>query len=174
MFNVRLALRSTGRLSVLNRNYHSSFDSAPVLTSTFDVQSDLYKENYTQMKSLVDKLNTTTNYVLSGGSGSQKVRERHVGKGKLLARERIKQLIDPNSAFLELSQLAAYDVYGKDEVLSAGIVTGVGIVHGQECMIVANDATVKGGTYYPLTVKKHLRAQEIAWENRLPCIYLGK
>ncbi len=173
MLNVRLALRSTSRLVAFNRKYHSSFDSAPVINSVFDLESDLYKENYAQMKSLVQKLNTTTNHVLAGGNGAQKVRERHVGKGKLLVRDRINQLIDPNSAFLELSQLAAYDVYGKDEVPSAGIVTGVGIVHGQECMIVANDATVKGGTYYPLTVKKHLRAQEIAWENRLPCIYLG-
>lgn len=77
-----------------------------------------------------------------------------------------------SSPFLELSQLAAHDMYGKDEILSAGIITGVGTVSGTECMIVANDATIKGGTYYPITVKKHLRAQEIAWENRLPCIYL--
>src|SRR4029079_8119790 len=92
-------------------------------------------------------------------------------RGKLLARERIDALIDPGTAFLEFSPLAAWGLYG-DEAPAAGIVTGIGVVQGTECVIVANDATVKGGTYYPLTVKKHLRAQEIAEQNRLPCIYL--
>lgn len=165
-------MRIINATSITTKNYNSQCDSAPVITSQYDPQSDLYKENYIQMKGLVNNLNQTTNYVLKGGKGGEKVRDRHTGKGKLLARDRIKGLIDPNSSFLELSQLAGLDVYGQDEVLSAGIVTGVGLIHGQECMIVANDATVKGGTYYPLTVRKHLRAQEIAWENRLPCIYL--
>jgi 3-methylcrotonyl-CoA carboxylase beta subunit len=104
-------------------------------------------------------------------SGAQK----HLARGKLLPRERVNALIDPGSAFLELSQFAAYGMYGEAtpfEVPAASLITGIGRVNGVECMIVANDATVKGGTYYPLTVKKHLRAQEIAGENRLPCIYL--
>jgi 3-methylcrotonyl-CoA carboxylase beta subunit len=103
--------------------------------------------------------------------GGERARERHTGRGKLLPRERIRALLDPGSPFLELSQLAASGMYG-DEVPCAGIITGIGRVAGRECMLVVNDATVKGGTYYPLTVKKHLRAQDIARENRLPCIYL--
>ena len=98
--------------------------------------------------------------------------ERHLSKNKLLVRDRINKLVDPNSPFLELSQLAGYEMYGKDVVNSGGIVAGIGRVSGQLAMIIGNDATVKGGTYYPITVKKHLRAQEIAQENRLPCIYL--
>lgn len=175
MLKLGRALRSVHKPTyAITRLNSSSLNDAPVLTSTFDENSQAYKENYTQMKSLVDKLNATTKTVMSGGNNknAQKVRDRHTGKGKLLVRDRIKYLLDPNSPFLELSQLAAYDMYGNDEVASAGIVTGVGNIHGQECMIVANDATVKGGTYYPMTVKKHLRAQEIAWENKLPCIYL--
>ena len=103
--------------------------------------------------------------------GKAEARAKHVARGKLFVRERIERLIDPDTAFLELSPLAAYEVYD-DDVPAAGIVTGIGRVEGQEVMIVANDATVKGGTYYPLTVKKHLRAQEIAQQNHLPCIYL--
>ncbi len=103
--------------------------------------------------------------------GGETARERHLARNKLLPRDRVAALIDPGSPFLELSQLAAYGLYG-DEVPSAGIVTGIGRVSGRECVIVANDATVKGGTYFPITVKKHLRAQEIARQNRLPCIYL--
>ncbi len=103
--------------------------------------------------------------------GDEKARTRHVERGKLLVRERIDRLLDPGSPFLELSPLAAYDLYD-DVVPAAGIVTGIGHVEGVKCMVVANDATVKGGTYYPVTVKKHLRAQQIAAENRLPCIYL--
>src|SRR4051812_27938050 len=103
--------------------------------------------------------------------GGARARERHVGRGKLLVRERIDRLLDPGSPFLELSPLAAYDLY-EDDVPAAGIVTGIGRVEGVPCVVVANDATVKGGTYYPVTVKKHLRAQQIAAENRLPCIYL--
>src|SRR3954447_20150992 len=103
--------------------------------------------------------------------GDEKARERHTARGKLLVRERIDRLLDPGSPFLELSPLAAYDLYD-DDVPAAGIVTGIGRVEGVQCMVVANDATVKGGTYYPITVKKHLRAQRIAAENRLPCIYL--
>src|SRR5881628_2096625 len=103
--------------------------------------------------------------------GPERARERHTKAGKLLARERVERLLDPGTAFLELSPLAAFGMYD-DEAPGAGMITGIGRVSGTECVIVANDATVKGGSYYPLTVKKHLRAQEIALENHLPCIYL--
>ena len=121
------------------------------------------------MRELVAELRTRTAAAREGGS--QKARDRHTGRGKLLARERVDRLLDPGSPFLELSALAATGLYD-DAVPSAGIVTGVGRVSGRECVVVANDATVKGGTYYPLTVKKHLRAQQVASDNRLPCIYL--
>ena len=103
--------------------------------------------------------------------GPEKSRERHVARGKLLARERVDRLLDTGSPFLELAPLAGYDMY-EDDAPSAGVITGIGLIHGRQVMIVANDATVKGGTYYPITVKKHLRAQEVAAENRLPCVYL--
>ena len=103
--------------------------------------------------------------------GSDEARERHRSRGKLLPRERLAQLLDPGSPFLEIGQFAAWDMYGGD-IASAGMIAGIGRVEGREVMIVVNDATVKGGTYYPLTVKKHLRAQEIALQNHLPCIYL--
>lgn len=122
------------------------------------------------MRELVRELRSITENVLDGG-GAEAIK-RHTSKGKLLARERINKLIDPGSPFLELSTLAGYEMYGKDVVNAGGIVTGVGRVQGVDCVIVANDATVKGGSYYPITVKKHLRAQEIAQENNLPCIYL--
>ena len=118
---------------------------------------------------LVDELRQRRAAVERGGP--EKSRERHVARGKLLARERVDRLLDTGSPFLELAPLAAYDMYD-GEAPSAGIITGIGLVHGRLVMVVANDATVKGGTYYPLTVKKHLRAQEVAAENRLPCIYL--
>jgi acetyl-CoA carboxylase carboxyltransferase component len=121
------------------------------------------------MAGLVAELRERTALVASGG-GEQSV-ERHRSRGKLTARERVDLLVDPDSAFLELSALAAWDVY-EGQAPAAGIVTGIGLVEGRECVIVANDATVKGGTYFPLTVKKHLRAQEIAEQNRLPCLYL--
>jgi len=121
------------------------------------------------MQLLVDDLRAKVAKVMLGGG--DKARAKHVARGKLLPRERVNKLIDPGSPFLELSQLAAFGVY-EDDVPAAGIITGVGRVMGRECVIVANDATVKGGTYYPLTIKKHLRAQEIAAQNRLPCIYL--
>ncbi|MGH2929245.1 MAG: carboxyl transferase domain-containing protein, partial [Solirubrobacteraceae bacterium] len=108
---------------------------------------------------------------LAALGGPERARARHVGRGKLLPRERVDGLLDPGSPFLEVAPLAADGMYD-DECPGAGIITGVGRISGRECMIVANDATVKGGTYYPITVKKHLRAQEIALENRLPCIYL--
>src|SRR6185503_16289443 len=103
--------------------------------------------------------------------GDEAARAKHTARGKLLPRERVRTLLDPGSPFLEIGQLAAWGMYG-GEVPSASIITGIGLVSGRECVVVANDATVKGGTYYPITVKKHLRAQEIAIQNRLPCIYL--
>jgi len=118
---------------------------------------------------LAAELRERTARVREGGSAQ--ARERHVARGKLLVRERVDRLVDPGSPFLELSPLAAWGMYG-DEVPAAGVVTGIGRVAGRECVVVANDATVKGGTYYPVTVRKHLRAQQVAWENRLPCLYL--
>jgi acetyl-CoA carboxylase carboxyltransferase component len=121
------------------------------------------------MEELVAELRERTAAVAAGGGGEAV--ERHRSRGKMLARERIDALLDPDSAFLELNALAAWNLYDGDAP-AAGIVTGIGVVEGRECVVVANDATVKGGTYYPLTVKKHLRAQEVADQNRLPCIYL--
>ena len=128
-----------------------------------------FRENYEFNKTLKDELVSHLTKVSEGGG--EKSVKRHRSRDKLLARERIEKIIDAGSPFLELSSLAAKDMYGMD-IPSAGIITGIGRVHGVECMFVANDATVKGGTYFPMTVKKHLRAQEIARENRLPCIYL--
>jgi 3-methylcrotonyl-CoA carboxylase beta subunit len=127
------------------------------------------------LRSLVEELRHHLSVVRRGGSDS--ARTKHTDRGKLLVRDRIDRLLDPGSPFLELSPLAAFGMYGASDddlyaVPSASIVTGIGRIHGRECMVVANDATVKGGTYYPLTVKKHLRAQTVALENRLPCIYL--
>ena len=140
-----------------------------LLTSQVERESDLFAQRRDRMAGLVAELRERTAQVAAGG-GERSV-ERHRSRGKLTARERIDLLVDPDSAFLELSALAAWDVY-EGQAPSSGIVTGIGIVEGRECVIVANDATVKGGTYFPLTVKKHLRAQEIAQQNRLPCIYL--
>src|SRR6476659_1217701 len=122
-----------------------------------------------EMKELVDELRQRLATAREGGSES--ARKKHTDRGKLLVRDRVDRLLDPGSPFLELSPLAATGMYD-DAVPSAGIVTGIGRVNGRECVIVANDATVKGGTYYPLTVKKHLRAQTVAADNRLPCLYL--
>jgi 3-methylcrotonyl-CoA carboxylase beta subunit len=139
------------------------------LISQINTGSQEFKENQAAMQALVDELHKHLQRIALGGD--EKARDRHLKHGKLLPRERLQQLLDPGSPFLELSQLAAYQVYD-DVVPAAGIITGIGWVSGVECVIVVNDATVKGGTYYPLTVKKHLRAQEIAQANNLPCIYL--
>ncbi|KRT84199.1 hypothetical protein AMK59_1830, partial [Oryctes borbonicus] len=148
---------------------HLNIQSGTVISTKCDANSKKFGENYNYMVQLVSALKQRTNKILE--AGGDKAITRHTSKGKLLARDRINLLLDRNTAFLELSSFAAYDVY--DEAInSAGIITGIGKIHGNECMIVANDATVKGGTYYPMTVKKHVRAQEIAQENRLPCIYL--
>jgi acetyl-CoA carboxylase carboxyltransferase component len=140
-----------------------------VLESRLERHSQSFATNAERMERLVAELRERLVAVRAGG-GKEAV-EKHRRRNKLTARERVERLVDPGSAFLELSPLAAFDMYGNDSP-SAGILTGIGIVEGQHCAIVANDATVKGGTYYPITVKKHLRAQEIAEQNHLPCIYL--
>jgi 3-methylcrotonyl-CoA carboxylase beta subunit len=140
-----------------------------VLTSRVERDSDSFAQRRARMEGLVAELRERTAAVARGGG--EKALERHRSRGKLPARERIDRLVDPGSAFLELNALAAWDVYD-GQAPSGGIVTGIGLVEGQECVIVANDATVKGGSYFPLTVKKHLRAQEVAAQNRLPCLYL--
>ncbi len=140
-----------------------------VIKTKIDTAAKEFTENaaYLQLflKDLKEKLETTT------AGGSEQARDKHMQRGKLLARERIRLLLDPDSPFMEFSALAAFGMYG-NEVPCAGVITGIGQIHGQEVVVVANDATVKGGTYYPITAKKHLRAQEIAEQNRLPCIYL--
>ena len=140
-----------------------------VIASAIDPRAPAFQANAAAMRALIDDLHAAVQRIKQGGD--ERARERHLARGKLLPRERVRRLLDPGSPFLELSQLAAYGMYD-DEVPCAGIITGIGRVMGRECVIVANDATVKGGTYYPITVKKHLRAQDIARENRLPCIYL--
>jgi 3-methylcrotonyl-CoA carboxylase beta subunit len=140
-----------------------------IINSKINTKSAEFSNNVSAMQVQVDDLKSTLAHIAQGGGA--KSCERHISRGKLLPRERVEGLLDPGSPFLELSALAAHDVYG-EEVPAAGIITGIGHVSGQECIIVANDATVKGGSYYPLTVKKHLRAQTIAAENNLPCIYL--
>ena len=140
-----------------------------VLQTSLNTGSADFERNRTHNEALIRDLRDKVAAASRGGG--ERAREKHLGRGKLLVRDRIRGLLDPGAPFLELSQLAAHGMYG-GEVACAGIVTGIGRVSGQECVIVANDATVKGGTYYPITVKKHLRAQEVAQENRLPCIYL--
>ncbi|MHA7872220.1 MAG: carboxyl transferase domain-containing protein, partial [Hyphococcus sp.] len=141
----------------------------PVIDSKIDPRSDSFAANDKAMRALVDELRAKINTVAEGGGPARS--DRHKARGKLLARERIARLLDQGAPFLEIGQFAAWEMYSGD-VNAAGVVAGIGRVAGAECMIVANDPTVKGGTYHPMTVKKHLRAQEIALENRLPCIYL--
>lgn len=142
-----------------------------ILSTQVQAGSALFKGNEKHHRALAAELSQRLARI--GEGGGAEARARHQSRGKMMARERIERILDPGSAFLELSALAAWDMYeGVGGVPSAGVVAGIGRVHGRECMLVANDATVKGGTYFPMTVKKHLRAQEIAAENRLPCIYL--
>jgi 3-methylcrotonyl-CoA carboxylase beta subunit len=140
-----------------------------VIKSAIDTSSDDFRDNAAAGKALVDDLHDKIAEIRKGGG--ERARTKHLKRGKLLPRERIRQLLDPGSPFLELSQLAAYGMYGGDAPCG-GVITGVGRIQGLECVVIANDPTVKGGTYYPMTVKKHLRAQEIALQNNLPCIYL--
>ena len=139
------------------------------LKTQLNPRSADFQANVAAMQTVVDDLRSTVDRVALGGP--ETARQKHLARGKLLPRERVAGLLDPGTPFLEISQLAAHGMYGGD-VPAASVIAGIGRVNGVECMVVANDATVKGGTYYPLTVKKHLRAQEIALENRLPCIYL--
>ncbi len=139
------------------------------LRTNLNPRSPEFQSNATTMGALVADLREKVEAIRQGGG--QGAREKHAARGKLLPRERVRALLDVGSPFLELSQLAAWNMYG-NQVPAAGIITGIGRVSGRECMLVVNDATVKGGTYYPVTVKKHLRAQEIAQQNRMPCIYL--
>jgi 3-methylcrotonyl-CoA carboxylase beta subunit len=141
----------------------------PVIRSQLNVRSAEFRANSERMRALVGDLRDKVERIALGGE--EGARRKHAERGKLLPRERVRRLLDPGSPFLEIGQLAAYGMYG-DEAPGAGIITGVGRVSGRECVIVCNDATVKGGTYFPMTVKKHLRAQEVALHNRLPCIYL--
>src|ERR1700730_11812710 len=140
----------------------------PLQPST-DSSSPDFARNAEAMRALVAELRQKLDQVAA--AGGEVSRARHTSRGKMLARQRVDLMIDPGTAFLELSPLAAYGLYGGD-VHSASVITGVGRISGRECVVVANDATIKGGTYFPMTVKKHLRAQEIARQNNLPCIYL--
>jgi len=147
----------------------------PQINSRIDTGSPAFKANAAQMRAVVDELIARSALVAQGGG--VEANAKHVARGKLLPRDRVAALLDPGSPFLELSSLAAWGMYGKadegpGDAPAAGVITGIGRVSGIECVIVANDATVKGGTYYPMTVKKHLRAQEVAMQNNLPCIYL--
>ena len=140
-----------------------------VIRSYVDTKDPAFQENRAHQIGLLEQLRERLEFVRKGGPAASVA--RHKARGKMTARERIEKLVDHDRPFLEFSPLAAWEMYGGD-AQSAGIVTGIGMVSGRECMIMANDATVKAGAYYPLTVKKHLRAQEIAQQNRLPCIYL--
>ena len=141
----------------------------PLLESKVDRKSAEFAGNAAAMRALVDELRSRQASAAAGGGAA--ARSRHLGRGKLLPRDRVETLLDPGAPFLELSPLAACGMYG-DESPGAGIITGIGRIAGRECLVVCNDPTVKGGTYYPVTVKKHLRAQRVAAENRLPCVYL--
>ena len=139
------------------------------IASRIDPKSAEFSDNAANMQALVAELRQRL--AVAGAGGGEETRAKHLARGKLLPRDRIEALLDPGSPFLEIAPLAAGGMYG-DEAPAAGLVAGIGRIHGRELLVVANDATVKGGTYYPMTVKKHLRAQEIALENRLPCVYL--
>jgi len=168
MMMQRVLRTTVCRLQRASRQFHrDSFMG--VLPNNVNPNSEDFKRNDLNMRKVVEDLKLQSEKLMQGGT--EKARERHASKGKLLVRDRIKNLVDPGSPFLELGLFAGYGLYD-DHIPAAGVVTGIGHVAGQECMIVANDATVKGGTYYPATVKKHLRAQEVAMQNNLPCIYL--
>ncbi len=143
--------------------------TVPVISTAIDSKSEIFRGNAENLRKLTDDLKAELARTAEGGGA--RAREKHVARGKLLPRERIRALLDPGSPFLELSPLAAHGMY-EGAAPAAGIITGIGRINGTEVVVVANDATVKGGTYFPITVKKHLRAQEVALENRLPCIYL--
>ncbi|KAH9845433.1 putative methylcrotonoyl-CoA carboxylase beta chain, mitochondrial [Teratosphaeria destructans] len=168
-------LRPTPRLRPQRRHvakYTSAHQAAQlsIIPTTVDTNSIGFQENAESMRHVTQKIAHLHAQVARGGP--DKARQKHLERGKMLVRDRITTLVDPGSSFMELSALAGHNLYDGEDIPSGGIVTGVGSVEGVQCMIVANDSTVKGGTYYPITVRKHLRAQEIALQNRLPCIYL--
>jgi 3-methylcrotonyl-CoA carboxylase beta subunit len=150
-------------------NKQDGWNPMPIIESRINTRSQDYTDNAQAMQAQLDDLNQKLAHTALGGS--EAARAKHVARGKLLPRDRVEHLIDPGTPFLELSPMAAHGMYG-GEAPGAGVITGIGRVAGTECVIVCNDATVKGGTYYPMTVKKHLRAQEIAAQNHLPCVYL--
>ncbi|KAJ1875092.1 Methylcrotonoyl-CoA carboxylase beta chain, mitochondrial [Coemansia sp. RSA 486] len=160
----RVSLRSSARRV---RGFASGMT---VIPNTTESRTAAFQENARSMAQAVADLEARVAAAAAGGSAS--ARSKHQARGKLLPRDRVGRLLDQGSPFLELSQLAGHDLYGDAQIAGGGLITGIGRISGVECMVVANDATVKGGTYYPITVKKHLRAQEIARENRLPCVYL--
>jgi 3-methylcrotonyl-CoA carboxylase beta subunit len=164
----KLSKVSARSIASYTHPHHASAIS--VLPTAIDTSSAEFQENAQQMNELVEEMSQLHAKIAQGGP--QKARDKHVARGKMLPRDRVTALIDPGTSFLELSPLAGHEVYPGEDVPGGGIITGIGTVEGVTCMIVANDSTVKGGTYYPITVKKHLRAQAVAQENKLPCIYL--
>ncbi|KAL8852680.1 MAG: hypothetical protein Q9221_002440 [Calogaya cf. arnoldii] len=160
----------TLRRSIATHTYSHHAKQLSILPTSVDTSSSTYRDNASNFNAIMSQMEDLHRKIEKGGT--EKAREKHLAKGKILVRDRITALIDPGTPFLELSALAGHEVYPSEDVPAGGIVTGVGTVMGVQCMIVGNDSTVKGGTYYPITVKKHLRAQAIAEENRLPCIYL--
>ncbi|CAI2362752.1 unnamed protein product [Moneuplotes crassus] len=165
-FRLGHRIRTFGKRSI----FSTASYQMKVLDGDVNLHSPIFKQNLEEMKAINDDLDAKVHTILQGGG--EIAQQKLVERKKLRVRDRIQAVIDPGAPFLELSQFAGYEMYGKDHVPSGGVVTGIGLIHGRQCMIVANDPTVKGGTYYPITVKKHLRAQEIAQENNLPCIYL--
>jgi 3-methylcrotonyl-CoA carboxylase beta subunit len=172
---ISYGMRNSLALSLPRRSFHNvtlAEKAENILDpGVIDRNSNDFKTNEAHNLKIVNELKQRVEEIREGGGPVY--REKHTARGKFLPRKRIDLMIDPGTAFLEFSQLAGYEMYGKDKVPAGGIITGIGRVHGRECMFVANDATVKGGTYYPITVKKHIRAQEIAQQNRLPCIYIA-
>src|SRR5262249_5660436 len=166
------ALPPAWRLSDRRRPQRAT--AMPSLATQLNPRSEDFKANAAAMRLLVDDLNAKLARIAQGGGAD--ARAKHLSRGKLLPRDRVERLLDPGTPFLEIAPLAALGMYpekgGQDAAPGAGMIAGIGRVSGVECLIVCNDATVKGGTYYPITVKKHLRAQEIAAQNRLPCVYL--
>lgn len=162
----RASLPRAGRRYIAAYTPPHQAKAISVLPTTVDPSSEEYKENARQMGEVMARLEELTKKIHQGGP--PKAREKHIARKKMLPRDRITALVDPGTTFLELSTLAGHELYPEAEVPAGGIITGVGVIEGVTCMIVANDSTVKGGTYYPITVKKHLRAQSIAQENNLP------
>ncbi|KAI0174718.1 carboxyl transferase [Pestalotiopsis sp. NC0098] len=166
----RHVLSRTSSRAVASYTAPYQANAISVIQSNVDATSDEFKENQRLMDEAMARLEKLTRTAQQGGSA--KAREKHLARKKMLPRDRVTALVDPGTTFMELSPLAGHELYPEADVPAAGIITGVGVVEGVTCVIVANDSTVKGGTYYPITVKKHLRAQAVAQENKLPCIYL--